>query len=82
MLNLTDKDFKAAMINMFKELKENMAYVNKLAVLAENVSYKIIVMEVLKLKSTVAGIKKSYWIALTADWICQMKDSVTLNLDE
>lgn len=38
MLNLADKDFKATIINMFKELKENMASVNKPAILAENIN--------------------------------------------
>ena len=50
MLNLTDEDFKVfAQIYMSEELRENMSSVNRPAVLAENLNYRIQTMEVFNL---------------------------------
>lgn len=65
-VELADKDFKAAIINIFKKVKENVVSVNKPAILADNTNYTKKLMEILKLRTTVAEIK-----------ICQIASTAT-----
>ena len=57
-----------------------MASVNKPAILGHNINYTIKIMEILKLKSTVAEIKNL--LDKFTSRLEMSNDSVTLNLDQ